>query len=246
VATNASADQQELTRSGIGLPIGLEQALTCGDEQFCRSWLAAASTPCALTALIRVVLANARHTDEVAERSYAHNNGFDKIVLAERDGGALRLHVWWPGQSPVDVEHVHDHAWDFASTIVTGSYRMDLYGRGSEGQEWFEYRYAFPEDRPDLHGLRLVGRTRLTRQLSIHLPRASSYAINRGQLHRVTAVSGSLTSSLVLQGPVVEDGSTVLSEDAIPAAANAPTVPFSGRELRARLERFVRALESGA
>jgi hypothetical protein len=252
VATKASTQGQD-EHCSTGLAAGdatasvvqVERILTHGSVSDARSWLAAASSRRVLSGMLRDVLATPERLEEVAAQSYVHNNGFDKIVLVDRGSWALRLHIWWPDQSPVDVEHVHNHAWDFISTIVTGSYHMELY-RGGDGDEWFEYRYEFPEGRPEVHGLRLVGRTRLTRVLTIYVPTGSSYAIHGGHLHRVAAVSGALTSSLVLQGPVVGDGSTVLSGSVIPDVANVPTVPFSASDLRSRLVRYVGALESVA
>jgi len=221
----------------------VDHILSHGGLADARPWLAAASSRRALAGMVQDVLRDDDRLEEVAARSYVHNDGFDKIVLADTGRWALRLHIWWPEQSAVDVEHVHDHAWDFISTIVTGSYQMELL-RNGDGDEWFEYRYEFPKGRPELHGLRLVGRTRLTRVLSIHVSTGSLYAIHGGQLHRVAAARGTLTSSLVLQGRVVADGSTVLSESAIPAIANVATRPFSANGLRSRMMRYREALES--
>jgi hypothetical protein len=250
VTTKASAQRREERRAAGPVDTDatvslarVERILAHGDLTDARSWLAAASSRNALSRMVRDVLATDDGLEEVASRSYVHNNGFDKVVLADRVSWALRLHIWWPDQSPVDVEHVHDHAWDFISTIVTGSYHMDLY-RDGDGDEWLEYRYEFPEGRPEMHGLRHVGRRRLIKVLSIHVPEGGSYAIHGGQLHRVATVPGALTSSLVLQGPVVGDGSTVLSESAIPAAANVPTEHFSVHDLQSRLMRYLGALES--
>jgi hypothetical protein len=243
--TDVQGDTRLVAGDTTASIVQVERLLAQGHVSDARPWLAVASSRRALSALLRDVLATDESLEEVAAQSYVHNNGFDKIVLLNRESWALRLHIWWPDQSPVDVEHVHDHAWDFISTIVTGSYQMELYRAGGD-DEWFEYRYEFPEGRPELHGLRLVGRTRLTRVLSIHVPTGGSYAIHGGQLHRVAAVSGALTSSLVLQGPVMGDGSTVLSESVIPAVANVPTVPFSASELRSRLMGYIRELESKA
>lgn len=80
--------------------------------------------------------------EKIANRSYTHALGFDKIVLMDlskdihsynhhvnKDGDnikpwktQLRLHIWNPqktGGLPI-VESLHEHSFDFISTIITG------------------------------------------------------------------------------------------------------------------------------
>jgi hypothetical protein len=65
---------------------------------------------------------------EIAARSYHHNNGFDKIVLADHLQWKLRLHIWWPGPDRFCfLEGPHDHRWAFASKMLLGEYRSTIF-----------------------------------------------------------------------------------------------------------------------
>jgi hypothetical protein len=80
--------------------------------------------------LINDVLDNPDLLQKVANRSYTHALGFDKIVLMDLRKDSpnvsqktqLRLHIWNPentGALPI-VEALHEHSFDFVSTVLTG------------------------------------------------------------------------------------------------------------------------------
>lgn len=80
--------------------------------------------------LIKDVLNNPDLLQKVANRSYTHALGFDKIVLMDLRKDSpnvlqktqLRLHIWNPentGALPI-VEALHEHSFDFVSTVLTG------------------------------------------------------------------------------------------------------------------------------
>jgi len=80
--------------------------------------------------LINDVLNNPELLQKVANRSYTHALGFDKIVLMDlrkdvpniTQKTQLRLHIWNPentGALPI-VEALHEHSFDFVSTVLTG------------------------------------------------------------------------------------------------------------------------------
>jgi hypothetical protein len=80
--------------------------------------------------LIHDVLNNPELLHKVANRSYTHALGFDKIVLMDLRKDSpdisqktqLRLHIWNPentGALPI-VEALHEHSFDFVSTVLTG------------------------------------------------------------------------------------------------------------------------------
>jgi hypothetical protein len=56
-----------------------------------------------------------------AAASYRHANGFVKIVLASSPLWALRLHLHNRDGTFAAAEHIHDHRWPFASTILRGT-----------------------------------------------------------------------------------------------------------------------------
>src|SRR5688572_21463814 len=81
--------------------------------------------PDALRDLIGAILGDPIQLEQVASRSYVHANGFDKLVLLGSCAPIykLRLHIWWPGRSEPELDNVHNHRWDFSSSVVTGTVR---------------------------------------------------------------------------------------------------------------------------
>ena len=51
-----------------------------------------------------------------------------------------RLHVWDPGSSLADLP-VHDHPFDFSSTVVVGEMTNTRYDEDSDGVEYHRVRY---------------------------------------------------------------------------------------------------------
>src|SRR5215472_4336759 len=98
-----------------------------------------------------------------AARSFRHPLGFNKLTLIDAlPLYMLRIHVWWPNNEP-GVDHVHNHRFNFVSSVICGSYDMQVYEQDDSGSPMVQYQ----EDvSPDL-GWRLqhIGITRL-RELS--------------------------------------------------------------------------------
>ena len=76
---------------------------------------------------LSVIIASDKHIKKIANRYYLHNNGFDKIVLANIGKCKLRLHIWWSNTSEEFAEQPHDHRWSFASCNVSGSFRTQIF-----------------------------------------------------------------------------------------------------------------------
>ncbi|MEP3345013.1 MAG: hypothetical protein ABJN34_13835 [Litoreibacter sp.] len=92
---------------------------------------------------VRDLLAHYKQNDrlaQIANRSYHHSNGFDKIVLEETGFLALRLHVWWKGFSNIDSD-IHNHNFDFASWIILGRMQNTLFTEAENGLARTRYRY---------------------------------------------------------------------------------------------------------
>ena len=162
----------------------------------------------------------------IARRSYRHGNGFLKIVLLE-NGYKLRLHIWLPG-TPCE-ENVHDHRWSFASTVLCGSLRSELFAYLGEDPagEFREFRYEQRQAKP-------VGRARLLR-LSTEVYRAGdAYCLPREVLHRIAHHGENLVATLMCSAPQGEAGCRLLSdrEERAPATLNHP---LDTDELRAAL-----------
>lgn len=79
--------------------------------------------------ILKDILNNESLIEKIANRSYLHTLGFYKIVLIDSDKDLsgfnnktqLRLHLWKPENDSVPiVESLHEHSFDFVSTLLTG------------------------------------------------------------------------------------------------------------------------------
>ncbi len=68
--------------------------------------------------------------DYIAERSYPHPIGFDKLVLFhdEETNFKFRLHIYWRGNQRASMERLHLHRFEMASAIITGELTNHTWG----------------------------------------------------------------------------------------------------------------------
>lgn len=79
-----------------------------------------------LRRLIENLIDNPRELDDLARRSYCHNNGFLKILLLDkRPKYSIRFHIW-PEQPFLECD-IHNHPWDMSGLVLNGSYEWPIY-----------------------------------------------------------------------------------------------------------------------
>lgn len=79
-----------------------------------------------LRRLIENLIDNPRELDDVARRSYCHNNGFFKILLLDkRPSYSVRFHIW--PEQPFQESDIHNHPWDMSALVLNGSYEWPIY-----------------------------------------------------------------------------------------------------------------------
>lgn len=150
---------------------------------------------------------------QIAENSYSHENGFDKIVLCSQNGLKLRLHCWL--QSRIDyTENIHNHRWDFCSYIISGSYISQVYVPSLFGEFKNEYFYL-PRLNKEEYYLKLVGNKKLMLEEEINYKTGDFTFCSKETLHRVITNKKEDTITLFLQGDTEKEASNVYSENLI-------------------------------
>lgn len=187
--------------------------------------------------VLEAILADAALAEKVAAGSYSHVNGFDKISLWRWSNAAkCRLHIWW-NRFPYS-EEIHNHRWDFASAILTGSLHSRFFSP-SAGTSWTptECRtevdhYAF-EPASDPCGL--------IQTLEMSLSTGDSYALHHDQLHSVHTEVGRPTITAVITAPPLRQTSTVLRRNGFERPSLIPAARMDASAVR---EKIQAALES--
>jgi hypothetical protein len=194
----------------------------------------------ALLALLGQIEGDEAWIEQVAVSSYRHALGFDKFVLIPAWPDAqLRMHVWWPGDARV-AEHVHDHRYSFASAVVAGRLRNNVFAVGDSGLAVGDYR-RYAEDGAIVTQqwqFSYQGEERAGLSLSAEMSPGSTYSMHAGVLHRVE-VSRALTVTLLVETSAVKQSSSVLVGQGRPQPSLTPQTRFDEATLRQRLKRLV-------
>lgn len=138
--------------------------------------------------------------EQVAARSYAHDNGFTKIVLLNgRDGGgALRLHVW-PPQEADNRGNIHNHCWDFTSLVLAGNLEYEEYEEHQSGTTYARHLIYDPSGDFE-YVLRPLGTATLRITRAGTRVAGDAYFMSAETLHRTGGRQGTRTVTLVRQG----------------------------------------------
>jgi hypothetical protein len=190
-------------------------------------------------ATIERVLQDPTGLAEVASHSYAHPNGFRKLVLATpADGTKLRVHHW-PQGDPAP-SNVHNHRWAFASAIVVGRVDSALFEIAEPGDPVEQYRFE-PSQAGGRYKLIPAGAAPIRVSSVAQLGPGSTYALDADQLHQVRADPRTL--SLVLSGPPERDHSDVFRPASLaPQPRDLPLLPAA--DIRESLELLAAELRS--
>lgn len=180
------------------------------------------------------------HTD-----SYAHDNGFDKIVLFQDSETRMkmRLHLWYPLIIPNTKrprQNVHNHRWDFSSAVLIGSAENLSYRfaqQGETGEEFFHYRY-YARGSKEHYEVEERGKTMLICTSTQQVAKGDVYSVENETLHRVDVLDGQLVATLVIThenvGWVTND---LLSERSIGFNRNTLSSPaMTQREIIEKVE----------
>ena len=132
------------------------------------------------------------------------------------DHRKFRLHVWAPGYSTGEPP-VHDHPYDFLSTVVVGEITNTRYQESASGTEYGRVRYLTSDD-----GVRRSDTVRLS-ATSATLKEGEQYAQLAHELHDSRQDPGTVTIIRCSFKDVAEltvclrDGDTFVSGQARPA-----------------------------
>jgi hypothetical protein len=179
---------------------------------------------------------------DCAERSFRHPLGFSKLTLIDAlPLFNLRVHVWWPGDEG-GVDHVHNHRFSFVSSVVCGSYDMQLYQRDRTGSPVIEYRENVSPER----GWRLdhVAATRIRPITTIRIHPGTSYKLPAETLHRVTVQRAVPCATLFLQTTISRSTTQVFIKPGEPIPSQTPKEPYSGDDYRRQLESIMALLRA--
>lgn len=185
--------------------------------------------------------------DAFAAGSYAHPNGFDKLVLRRLPGGQkVVLHAWWPQRGEIlEDGNFHDHRWHFATAVLTGTYRFVEYEEAPAGEPdgllVHKHEYESPNGGSG-YGLRAAGRCRLKPVKAERLTAGSIYLLRCDVVHHIQIDDAAPTVTLFVQGPAVRQSTRVFSPQPQGQTSPVGVSRFSTDEYATRLRSALDAL----
>ncbi len=174
--------------------------------------------PGVLAGLLSSLRSDGQLVATCAALSYHHPLGFDKLALIDAEPRfMLRLHAWWPG-TVRGLEHVHNHRFGLATSVLAGGYDMELYRLATTGVPMTEYR---EELSPESADWRLTPRAvrHLRPVAQVRVGAGSGYGLSANTLHRIQVPDGELTVTLFLETLIVRSTTRVFAEPHQPAPA---------------------------
>lgn len=228
--TSTPALQQEVEAALIGTPEKQADAA--------RDLLDRLAHPADLGRALETMLDDPEALRQCARKSYVHPNGFDKIVLASGDSGwKLRLNIWWPSDG-WHTENIHNHRWNFASSVVVGRLETDFFAFDDDGDEVNEYVYR-PAAENGAYLMEHNGTRRIRKIFSGTIAAGSSYSLERSALHRVCHSRQDLTATLMLHTAPTRETSVTLTPDLLFSEERNEAAPLTETTVSDRIRRFL-------
>jgi len=151
--------------------------------------------------LISLVLNNETLLNDILDNSYRHHNGFHKIVLCKGALFKIRLHVFMNmPEIDIPMENIHNHRWNFASQIIKGKMKMEIFKRGLEGDKYFfDYKYR-PANGGGNYEVDLLGLSALEMIEERVFHSGESYYMDCDELHRIVNFPNEKVVTIVMTG----------------------------------------------
>ncbi|WP_080054425.1 hypothetical protein [Spirosoma aerolatum] len=150
---------------------------------------------------------------QISKLSYKHANGFFKIVLHASENYKLRLHIWRKDEKAYH-EDIHNHRWNFASYVLIGGYRNEIYEEANSGILKYKYFY-YPRLSKTNFILEYKGVKHLELVERIVFSADSYLVLDCHVLHKVNLVESDYTATLFLAGSALDDHTQIYSDDLI-------------------------------
>lgn len=180
----------------------------------------------------------------IAQASYRHPNGFDKIVLGSVGNKyKLRLHVWhWLDPSLGHSADVHDHFWNFSSLVLCGNVLSEVY-RPSDQRGTAMEKFALLPRVSGAFALEFRGVEYLEQIRSDALTAGDVHSLSSAQLHRMHLIQPEYAATLVLQGDRERSNNFVYrTVDSTKSRETHVPRYFTPAEIRAKIEELICAI----
>lgn len=145
--------------------------------------------------------------NNLVEKSYLHPNGFDKMVLISGETFNLRLHNFHPPAVMKPAESVHNHKWEFASSILHGGYSAQEFDVHTGDTDKYHYRYAKGE------GMKYVSPDKVQMTKEYKVAPGDSYFMPSDVFHSIRRINDEGCITVMMTGFTHETTTSVFTDD---------------------------------
>jgi hypothetical protein len=221
-----------------------QKRLQCYEPKVLTEALSAVKERSIIAELLESAYSDNTVLSAIAAKSYVHSNGFDKFVLlvSSEPEFRLRFHVWWPNSKGTSDTDIHNHKWDFRSRIIEGSYRHQEYIVDTSGEKW-QYHICHSILQKKGHQMEHKGTKDLFCVSDSILVKECEYTLDHRVLHKVSLLDHSkITSTIVLQGPVMQSSTVVYSRKILDESLVQPGL-CEVSEVRSKIRKYLDMLD---
>ncbi|WP_460973985.1 hypothetical protein [Spirosoma migulaei] len=204
------------------------------------------SQPSSLINILESIMCEEKELDRVAKSSFIHNLGFIRVNIIGWDVSSymLKLHIWNLPKINIDIKNgneftIHNHLYDFSSSIITGCLNFDIYSESDNGISMEKYINPLKEDE---YIFEYIGTRALKKQLQVNLSSGSQYLLDHQTLHFVSAPPNICTSTLCLQSPICQRETLIYSQNKLRESLP-KSVRFNSSSLKKVIKNYLKVLE---
>lgn len=183
---------------------------------------------------LKELLKDEQQLVKISRKSYLHGNGFLKIILLD-NGYKLRLHIWFPEQ--YCEENIHDHRWSFASLILIGSLKNEIWCDNENGISLREYIYH-AETENNVSKKIEIGYHNFCLEKTDVYTKGQRYFMSKEKLHRIVTSKNEIVATMICTAPTNQTTTRLISIcDNIDPVIQPPKI--SVEDLKSCINRFL-------
>lgn len=149
----------------------------------------------------------------LTKQSYLHENGFVKATLFDSPDGRfrIRLHFWREVAKTRIPQNIHNHRFDFFSTVLVGSLSNNIWDAARAGRSFSHYEYL-PRLGQKSYTLSFKGEELLLPASERQIHRGGIYFLDKSELHTTGLGDGTIITLFVEDRLGLKDYADIYSE----------------------------------
>lgn len=194
----------------------MDEIIECGDDTSMIAVNQVLAKPENLSLLLSGIINDPVMLSKTVAASYYHENGFHKIVLLSGKQFKLRLHHFGVA-AKIPMENIHDHRWNFASTIIKGELKMDLFKIAQKGNNTEKtYHFIYESEKSNgTYKTDFVAEAHLRKSETRSYKPGETYLMETHELHRIKNATGQESITLILTGKPISSKCNLFSKRTI-------------------------------